>query len=66
MANLHTSYVLYNRSIAVIFDSVSRMRRNASEGFLLYKELFERNVSLVFLKERHIDTERLKVRHING
>ena len=41
----------------IIFDSVSRMSRNASEGFLLYKELFERNVSLVFLKERHIDTE---------
>lgn len=43
----------------IIFDSVSRMSRNASEGFLLYKELFERNVSLVFLKERHIDTERI-------
>ena len=41
----------------IIFDSVSRMSRNASEVFLLYKELFERNVSLVFLKERHIDTE---------
>lgn len=41
----------------IIFDSVSRMSRNASEGFSLYKELFDRNIHLVFLKERHIDTE---------
>ena len=41
----------------IIFDSVSRMSRNASEGFALYKELFDRNIHLVFLKERHIDTE---------
>ncbi len=41
----------------VIFDSVSRMSRNAAEGFALYKELFERNIRLIFLKERHIDTE---------
>ena len=41
----------------VVFDSVSRMSRNASEGFALYKELFERKIRLVFLKERHIDTD---------
>lgn len=41
----------------IIFDSVSRMSRNASEGFALYKELFDRNIQLIFLKERHIDTE---------
>ena len=41
----------------VIFDSVSRMSRNAAEGFALYKELFDRNIRLVFLKERHIDTD---------
>lgn len=41
----------------VVFDSVSRMSRNATEGFALYKELFERKVSLIFLKERHIDTD---------
>ncbi len=44
----------------VIFDSVSRMSRNAEEGFSLYKELFERGVSLIFLKECHIDTDSYK------
>lgn len=40
----------------VIFDSVSRMSRNAGEGFREYQELYSRGVNLVFLKERHIDT----------
>ena len=41
----------------VIFDSVSRMSRNAAEGFREYQELFDKGINLVFLKERHIDTE---------
>jgi DNA invertase Pin-like site-specific DNA recombinase len=41
----------------IVFDSVSRMSRNAAEGFALYKELFDKGVKLVFLKERHIDTD---------
>ena len=41
----------------VVYDSVSRMSRNAEEGFALYKELYGRNVSLVFLKEPHINTD---------
>lgn len=45
---------------AIIFDSVSRMSRNAEEGYALYEELFCRNVSLVFLKEPHINTETYK------
>lgn len=44
----------------VIFDSVSRMSRNSEEGFSLYKELFEKGISLVFLKEHHIDTASYK------
>ena len=44
----------------VIFDSVSRMSRNAAEGFREYQELFDSGVNLVFLKERHIDTETYK------
>lgn len=40
----------------IIFDSVSRMSRNAEEGFSEYESLYNGNVSLVFLKERHIDT----------
>ena len=41
----------------VIFDSVSRMSRNATEGFKEYQELYGEGINLVFLKERHIDTE---------
>lgn len=44
----------------VVFDSVSRMSRNADEGFAIYQELFEKGVNLVFLKERHIDTATYK------
>ena len=40
----------------VIFDSVSRMSRNADEGFAEYEELYNNGVNLIFLKERHIDT----------
>jgi DNA invertase Pin-like site-specific DNA recombinase len=44
----------------IIFDSVSRMSRNADEGFRLYEELFKKGVNLVFLKEPHINTETYK------
>ena len=44
----------------VVFDEVSRMSRNAEEGFKLYEDLYNRGVNLVFLKERHIDTEVFK------
>lgn len=41
----------------IVFDSVSRMSRNAEEGFRTYRELFGRGISLVFLKEPMISTE---------
>ena len=41
----------------IIFDSVSRMSRNADDGFRLYHELYNNGVNLVFLKEPHINTE---------
>lgn len=49
------------KEITIIFDSVSRMSRNAEEGFSLYEELFSKGVNLVFLKEPHINTETYKV-----
>ncbi len=45
-----------DRGDMLIFDSVSRMSRNAEEGFKIYEELYEKGVELVFLKEHHIDT----------
>lgn len=40
----------------IIFDSVSRMSRDADEGFEMYESLYQEGVNLIFLKERHIDT----------
>ena len=44
----------------IVFDSVSRMSRNAEEGFKLYEELYNKGINLVFLKEQHINTETYK------
>lgn len=41
----------------IVFDSVSRMSRDASDGYAAYEALYNRGVSLVFLKEPHINTE---------
>ncbi|ADZ84075.1 recombinase family protein [Cellulosilyticum lentocellum] len=41
----------------IVFDSVSRMSRNAEDGVNLYMELFNRNINLVFLKEGYINTD---------
>ena len=40
----------------VVFDSVSRMSRNAQEGFELYKRLYDQGIQLIFLKEPQINT----------
>jgi DNA invertase Pin-like site-specific DNA recombinase len=40
----------------IVFDSVSRMSRNADEGIELYEQLFNKGIELVFLKEPHINT----------
>ena len=45
---------------SIVFDSVSRMSRNAEEGMILYRELYERGISLIFLKEPHINTDTYK------
>ena len=43
-----------------MFDSVSRMSRNAEEGFETYERLYNAGVNLVFLKEPHINTDTYK------
>ena len=40
----------------IVFDSVSRMSRNAAEGFQDYKKLYEMGISLIFLNEPLINT----------
>jgi DNA invertase Pin-like site-specific DNA recombinase len=44
----------------IIFDSVSRMSRNAEEGIEIYFKLMDQGVNLIFLKERYIDTDTYK------
>jgi len=41
----------------IVFDSVSRMSRNAEEGFEWYEKLYDKQITLIFLKEPHINTD---------
>lgn len=41
----------------LVFDSVSRMSRNAGEGVKEYFDLLDKGVNLVFLKEQYINSE---------
>ena len=45
----------------IVFDSLSRMSRNAKEGFKDYEDLFNKGIDLFFLKEPHINTETYKI-----
>ena len=44
----------------IVFDSVSRMSRDAEEGIATYMQLLEKGVDLEFLKEPHINTKTYK------
>ena len=50
----------------IVFDSVSRMSRDAEDGFSVYEELYNRGVELVFIKEPHINTETYRKALSNG
>ena len=49
----------------IVFDSVSRMSRNAKEGVEQYMELLDKGIELVFLKEPYVNTENYK-QALNG
>ena len=40
----------------IVFDSVSRMSRDAESGFSLYVDFYNKGVELVFLKEQYVST----------
>lgn len=42
----------------VVFDSVSRMSRNADEGITDYMALFNKGINLIFINEPHICTQK--------
>lgn len=41
----------------IVFDEVSRMCGNEEEGCQIYKDLFDKNINLVFMKNEAINTE---------
>lgn len=41
----------------VVFDSVSRLSRDAEAGTALYQELYSKGINLVFLNEPYCDTD---------
>jgi len=49
-------YAKVQRGDVIVFDSVSRMSRNADEGVEMYFDLYEKGIQLVFLKENYINT----------
>ena len=54
---------LYKRLMegdTVVFDEVSRMSRSAEDGFKLYKDLYNKQINLVFIKDPSINTEAYK------
>lgn len=48
---------LLNDGDTLVFDSVSRMSRNAQEGIQEYFELYNKGVKLIFLKEVYINSD---------
>ena len=50
-------YKIVKTGDIIVFESVSRMSRNANEGIETYFRLYENGVQLIFLREHYIDTE---------
>ena len=55
--NWNKLYKNLKQGDTLVFDEASRMARCADEGFKTYKELYERGVNLVFLKESMLNTD---------
>ena len=55
--NWNKLHKLLQAGDTVIFDSVSRMSRNAAEGSELYQELYCKGINLIFINEPHCNTD---------
>lgn len=49
-----------NEGDCIVFDEVSRMSRNADEGFKLYEELYTKGINLIFIKTPLLNTDIFK------
>ena len=41
----------------IVFDSISRLSRDAESGAALYEELYQKGINLIFLNEPHCNTD---------
>lgn len=57
LVNIIKKDISNNDEVLLVFDEVSRMSRNADEGYALYEELFNIGVNIEFLKDKHINTD---------
>ena len=48
---------LVNAGDKIVFDSISRMSRNADEGYQDYMEFWEKGVTLEFINEPHLNSD---------
>lgn len=44
----------------IVFDSVSRMSRNSAEGWKTYKDLYDKGINLIFVKEPFVNTDQYR------
>ena len=44
------------KPVTLVFDSVSRLSRNAEEGYAIYRDLCEKGAELIFLNEPYLNT----------
>lgn len=49
-------YKIVKPNDTIVFDEISRLSRNAEDGFKVYMDLYNKGVNLVFLKEPHLNT----------
>lgn len=47
-------------AITLVFDEVSRMSRNAEEGYSTYEELYNMGIELRFIKEPYLNTDTVR------
>lgn len=58
--NWNKLHKLLQKGDTVVFDSVSRMSRDADEGAEMYTKLYSKGVNLIFLNEPYCNTETYK------
>ena len=49
-------YKVVQQNDTIVFDEISRLSRNAEDGFKVYMDLYNKGVNLIFLKEPHLNT----------